>query len=152
MADDGTGLAALERLREGWVFPEGVELVDGGTWGMNLLPLIEATTRLVLVDSIRAGRPAGTLTVLERADLPRYLGHKLSPHQIDLREVLALAELRGSLPAEAVAIGLEPARVELSTDLSEPVAAALDDLVARVVERLKAWGYRCLPAAAEARA
>jgi hypothetical protein len=51
-----------------------------------------------------------------------------------------------------VAIGLEPARVELSTDLSEPVAAALDDLVARVVERLKAWGYRCLPAAAEARA
>ena len=41
MADDGLGIAALERLRAAGA-PSGVELVDGGTWGMNLLPVIEA--------------------------------------------------------------------------------------------------------------
>ncbi len=55
---------------------------------------------------------------LEREHLPRYLAHKLSPHQIDLKEVLALAELRGTLPAETVAIGAEPGEVVLSTALT----------------------------------
>ena len=41
MGDDGVGLAALERLRDDWDMPADVELVDGGTWGMNLLPVIE---------------------------------------------------------------------------------------------------------------
>ncbi|HEX8723977.1 MAG TPA: hydrogenase maturation protease, partial [Gemmatimonadaceae bacterium] len=42
MGDDGLGLAALERLREEWEIPAAVELVDGGTWGMTLLPLLES--------------------------------------------------------------------------------------------------------------
>ena len=46
MADDGVGLAALARLEEEWFIPRDVELVDGGTWGMNLLPVIEAADRV----------------------------------------------------------------------------------------------------------
>jgi hypothetical protein len=38
----------------------------------------------------------------------RSAGSKLSPHQIDLREILAVVELRGTLPGETVAIGLQP--------------------------------------------
>ncbi len=59
MGDDGLGLAVLERLREEWEMPVTVELVDGGTWGMNLLPLIEDPRRLLLIDAIRLGRRAG---------------------------------------------------------------------------------------------
>src|SRR5687767_9510143 len=98
MADDGLGIAALKRLGESWTLPGSVHLVDGGTWGMNLLPLIEDATELLLLDAIDRGRPAGELNVLEREEIPRVLGMKLSPHQIDLREVLALAELRSALP------------------------------------------------------
>lgn len=143
MADDGLGLAALARLDEEWEFSPPVELVDGGTWGMNLLHLIEDAPRLILLDAIRAGAAPGSVVEIERSELPRYFSHKLSPHQIDLREVLALAELRGKLPAEAVAIGIEPAVVELSTELSPQVAARLDDLALAVVNRLAHWGHRC---------
>ena len=51
MGDDGAGVAALERLRDEWELPPEVELVDGGTWGMNLLPLVESAPRLILVDA-----------------------------------------------------------------------------------------------------
>jgi hydrogenase maturation protease len=146
MADDGVGLAALERLRAAGV--PGIELVDGGTWGMNLLPVIESADRLLLLDAIAAGGQPGTLHVLERARIPRYLATKISPHQVDLRDVLALAELRGTLPAETVAIGLQPARVEMSTELSDAVRARVDDLVAAVTRRLAAWGHEvCRPVA-----
>jgi hydrogenase maturation protease len=146
MGDDGLGLAVLARLREGWELPE-VELVDGGTWGMNLLPLIEDASQLVLLDAIRTRAPSGTVIELERDQLPRYLAHKLSPHQIDLKEVLALAELRGTLPERTVAIGAEPEAVELSTDLSPPLAGAVDAITLAVVARLGAWGHACRPLA-----
>jgi hydrogenase maturation protease len=151
MADDGVGIAALERLRAAGA-PPGVELVDGGTWGMNLLPVIEAAGKLVLMDAIDAGGEPGTLHVLERARIPRYLATKISPHQVDLCDVLALAELRGTLPEDTVAIGLQPARVEMSCELSEAVRVRVDDLVAAVTDRLASWGHGVQPPVAPAHA
>jgi hydrogenase maturation protease len=144
MGDDGAGVAALERLRLEWELPAEVELVDGGTWGMNLLPLVESAERLILLDAIRTGAAPGTLTVLTRAELPRFFSLKLSPHQIDLREVLALAELRGALPEDLVALGVEPARVEMEPSLSPPVRAAMGKLVHLVLDRLELAGHRCV--------
>jgi hydrogenase maturation protease len=141
MADDGLGIAALERLREGWTLPESVHLVDGGTWGMNLLPLVEEASELLLLDAIDRGAPVGELVVLEREEVPRFLGLKLSPHQVDLREVLALAELRGSLPQKLVAMGLQPARVEMFSGLSPELECRMDRLLAAVIERLERWGH-----------
>lgn len=142
MGDDGVGIAALQRLRNDWELPPEVELVDGGTWGMNLLPMIETAERLVLLDAVNTGAVPGTVTVLERHELPRYFSLKLSPHQIDLREVLALAELRGALPHELVALGIQPAVVEMQTELSPVVEAALGKLVDLVADRLEAAGHR----------
>lgn len=147
MADDGLGLAALERLRAAGP-PADVELVDGGTWGMNLLPVIEAADRVLLLDAIDVGAAPGTLHVLERMQIPRYLATKISPHQVDLSDVLALAELRGTLPDHTVAIGLQPERVEMSCELSDAVHSHLDDLVAAVSRRLAAWGHGARPAPA----
>ena len=140
MADDGVGLAALARLEEEWFVPREVELVDGGTWGMNLLPVIERADRVLILDAIDLGDPPGTLVRLEGDEIPRFLGQKLSPHQIDLREILALAELRGTLPGQVIALGIQPERVELSTTFSPPVAARLDQLVHLAAEILYDWG------------
>ncbi len=139
MTDDGLGLHALERLRaETDVGPE-VELLDGGTWGMNLLPYVEDAERVLLIDAIRRGGAPGALVVLERDELPLWFEARLSPHQVDMRDVLALAELRGTLPADTVAIGLEPERVELGTELSAVVHERVDVLLDAVRARLARW-------------
>lgn len=147
MGDDGLGLVALERLRDGWVLDPAVELLDGGTWGMNLLPFIEDADRLLLLDAVHAGVEPGTVLVLERDDLPRYFALKLSPHQLDLKDVLALAELRGTLPEQTVCVGVQPERIVCSTALSDVVAASVDGLVQRALERLAAWGHVAAPRA-----
>ena len=152
MGDDGLGLAALARLREVWQLDPGVELVDGGTWGLNLLPVIEDAARVLLLDAIDAGGPPGALHVLERQRIPRYLATKISPHQVDLRDVLALAELRGTLPEETVAIGLQPAAVELSNELRDALRFRMDELVTVAVGQLEQWGHSCRPTSATAHA
>jgi hydrogenase maturation protease len=142
MGDDGFGLVALARLRDAWTL-DGVELADGGTWGLSLLPLVEDADRLVLLDAIAANAAPGDVVVLERDRLPIYLSRKLSPHQIDMRDVLAAAEWRGKLPLETVAIGVQPQQVELGIGLTPAVEAAVDRVVAVVIERLVAWGHQC---------
>jgi hydrogenase maturation protease len=142
MGDDGIGLAAMDRLREGWRLPATVHLLDGGTWGLNLLPRIEASRQVLLLDAVRAGRPPGTLAELTGEELPRMLGLKLSPHQIDMREVLALLELRGTTPADMTCLGLEPASIEMRVGLSPQIEDRLDALAAAAAGRLRAWGHR----------
>jgi hydrogenase maturation protease len=145
MGDDGLGIAALERVQELWEVPADVELVDGGTWGLNLLPVIEDAERVLLIDAITIGAQPGTQVVIPRARLPRYLATKISPHEVDLRDVLALAELRGTLPEETIAFGLEPDQVVLKTGLSEVLQSRLGDLVDAVIRQLAAWGHACAP-------
>jgi hydrogenase maturation protease len=145
MGDDGLGLAALERLRAVWDFHPPPSLVDGGTWGMNLLHEIEEAERVLLVDAIHADRPPGTLIVLRREDLPRFFALKLSPHQIDMKEVLAVAELRGRLPDQTVAMGVQPERIDLSTELSGAAREGLPTLLAAIVRQLETWGHRAEP-------
>ena len=136
MGDDGLGLAVLEVLRSGYALPDNVELVDGGTWGMNLLPVIEDADELILIDAIEAKQTPGSLVRLERDRLPRYLATKISPHQVDLRDVLGLAELRGTLPADTVALGLQPESIEFRNSLSDVLRCRVDTLARAVVDEL----------------
>lgn len=145
MGDDGVGIAALERLRASWDFDDAVVLEDGGTWGMTLLPQIEDAGRVLFLDAINVGAAPGTGVRLEREALPKVLSMKVSPHQVDLREVLALTELRGTLPAETVALGIQPRDVELAVTLTPDVEAAMDALVDRAIGQLRAWGHACRP-------
>lgn len=141
MGDDGLGLVVLDRLRDRSFEPR-VELLDGGTWGMNLLPFIESARRLLILDAVMAGSEKEDRVVrIEGEAIPRFFGTKLSPHQIDLREVLALAELRGTLPPDTVVLGLPPGSVEMRAGLSASVTSALPDLEAAALAQLRAWGH-----------
>lgn len=145
MGDDGLGLVALDELRATWSFDPSVEWIDGGTWGMNLLYLIEDAERVLFLDAINADKVPGELVRLDRDDLPRLLTMKVSPHQIDLREVLAVAELRGKLPETITAIGLQPAEVLMRHGLSDVVTAGVSSVVDNARAILEAWGHRAEP-------
>lgn len=143
MGDDGLGLCALEQLTRNWTFDDSTELVDGGTWGLSLLPMIEGATDLLFLDAIRTNSPPGTLIELRGEEIPKMISTKLSPHEIDLREVLAIMQLRGTLPREISAIGVEPEYVDLRDELSPTVRSRVDAMVALAVARLESWGVRC---------
>lgn len=143
MGDDGLGIVVARQLLSRTDLPDGVQVVDGGTWGLNLLPVIEDAERVLLVDAIDMAEAPGTLIRLSRERLPRYLATKISPHQVDLRDVLALAELRGTLPEDTTAIGLQPQIVALGTALSPLIAGRMEELVSAVLDHLRAREPAC---------
>jgi hydrogenase maturation protease len=130
MGDEGVGVHAVQAL-EREPLPPGVQVVDGGTGGFHLLPLLQEDPELVLVDATLDGRPPGTVRVLTprfASDFPRSLG----AHDVGLRDLLEAATLLGPLPRThlvAVSIG----RVgPPGTELTPEVAAALPEVLREV--------------------
>lgn len=145
LGDDGLGVEVVETLSRRWADGPTLRLLDGGVWGMRLLPYIEDAERLVVVDVIRADREPGTFVRLERDEIPRYLRTKISPHQIDLGEVFALAELRGTFPPHAVALGIEPNGIEAYAPISDAVRETVPRLIDAIEAQLTEWGHRPEP-------
>ena len=152
-ADEGFGVRCVEALAAQWTFPEHVQVVDGGTQGLYLLPQVEATSRLLVFDAIDWGLPAGTLQVIEGEDVPRFMGaKKMSLHQTGFQEVIACADLRGKCPQELVLIGVQPVELEdFGGSLREPVRAQVQPALELALARLRAWGVVPQPRAAEDR-
>jgi hydrogenase maturation protease len=137
--DEGLGIHALRALG-GQLGPQrAVELVDGGVMGLDLLPLVEECSHLLVLDAANAGATPGTLIELEREQIPLYSGVKMSEHQITFQEVLGLANLRDRLPPHLHLIGVQPADMSLGVELSEIVAQALPLVIERAVMVLREW-------------
>jgi hydrogenase maturation protease len=138
--DEGLGIRALERLRERYILPETVQLVDGGTLGLDLLCYLEDADHLLVLDAALTEGPPGTLLRVADGAVPAFFGIRTSPHEVALADLLAVARLRGTEPGEVVVLGMQPLALELGWDLSEPVALHLDALVRAAVSELQRWG------------
>ena len=145
--DDGLGVVALEQLRSGYLLPPGVELLDGGTLGLSLLPHLLDSRRAILIDAIAAEGPPATLVTLAGEEVAHAAHHRLSVHQVGVGDLLDAGRLMGELP-ELALVGMVPGPVELSVELSEPVAEAIPALVAAVVAQAARWGFALGPKAA----
>jgi hydrogenase maturation protease len=139
LQDESLGVRALERLAELAPQSPTIELLDGGTLGLELLPRIEGATHLLILDAVRTGASPGTLVRLTGDAIPVALAHKISPHQVGLQELLAVAAFQGTLPAERVLLGLEPASLDWGAELTPAVADSMSTLVEAALAQLRLW-------------
>lgn len=138
--DEGLGIRALEALQKHYILPACVQLVDGGTLGLELLCYLENAEHLLILDAALTEGPPGTLLRACNDEVPAYLGIHSSPHEIALADLLAVMRLRGAEPRELVVLGMQPETIELGWGLSEAVTAYLNVLVDSAVEELRRWG------------
>ena len=140
MTDDGFGVRVVEALSSRYRFHGDVSLLDGGTLGLDLLPHLEDIEQLLIVDALEMQATPGTTFRLEGEEVPRAFASKLSVHQMGVQDLLAVSELMGHLPPELVVWGVQPECIEMGTELTATVAAAVDPVVAGVVGELERWG------------
>lgn len=140
MSDDGAGVHVVRKLLETYRFPENVKVVDGGTLGLDLLPMLENVTNLILVDAVNTGAPPGTLVRMYGEELPIALETKVSPHQMGLKDLLAVSELMGHKPCEMVLIGVQAGSVEMGTEMTAEVNATIDGMILNILVELDKMG------------
>jgi hydrogenase maturation protease len=138
--DEGFGVYALQALRDRLGEQPGLEFVEGGVMGLDLLPLVEECSHLLLLDAVDAGKPAGALVELSKDEIPLYTGIKLSQHQVTFQEVLALVKLRGYTPGYIHLLGVQPADLSFGMELSPLAAGQMSAVLNRATAILQTWG------------
>ncbi|MGD8191326.1 HyaD/HybD family hydrogenase maturation endopeptidase [Brevibacillus ginsengisoli] len=138
--DEGIGVHAIEAFRNKQADYPHVNIEDGGTEGMKLLPLIESTSHLIIVDAVAAQGEAGEIICLEKEEIPHFPNARLSQHQQSFQELLGLADFRGHLPENIYFIGVIPQDIEWGTQMTEKVEAVIPVVVDKIEQRLQQWG------------
>lgn len=130
--DDGFGVAVVRRLGERGVASDTVELLDVGTGGIRLAQeLLNPFDRLIIVDATTRGGAPGTVYTLAVEGVQPTL--EIDMHTAVPSRALEVAQAFGPLPPEIFLVGCEPVDVdELTTDLSPPVAAAVDRAIQQI--------------------
>jgi hydrogenase maturation protease len=139
LGDDGFGVEVVRRLRER-KWPAFVELLDGGTAGIYLLPILEGRSHVLVADAIDFGGQPGQVVRLRSAEIPAYSGLKLSEHQVTFHEVLALMDLMEVKPQELLFLGVQPHRTDWGDPLSREVEAAIPGVLEEIGRQLANWG------------
>lgn len=140
LSDEGVGVRVAEAFCQRYALPDGVEVLDGGTAGMDLLDALAGRSHVVIIDAVRTGAEPGTVVRLEAEQVPALFRNRISPHQLGISDVLAALALMEEEPRHLALIGIVPASLDLGMALSPAVAARFDEMVEMVAAALRTWG------------
>lgn len=140
LSDEGVGVRVIESLMERHRLPDNVEVIDGGTSGMDLLNTIAGRDHLIVCDAIKADADPGSVLRLAGDEVPAFFQTKMSPHQLGLCDVLATLKLIDEMPAEITLIGIVPEDLSLSTELSAKATVARELAATLILDELAALG------------
>ena len=145
LRDEGVGVHVAKcLLRDN--LPDNVEVVDGGTAGLDILLSQQPPYGVIVIDAIKAGKEPGTIyrTQLKPVEEERLteIFHEvgqssISLHQVGLLGALRAAERLERMPEEITIIGVEPAEISLGLDLTEPVERSVPRVVKQVLEEIQ---------------
>jgi hydrogenase maturation protease len=136
--DDAVGVLVARAVRED--VQDVADVVESSAAGMALIETLAGYERAIVVDAIVTGRnPPGTIVEMGMDEV----GSVVAPsvHQAGLSELAAVAARLGlGFPSRTRVLAVEVVDpYTLGARLSEPVAAALGELVRRVREQVRRW-------------
>ncbi|MBS1554919.1 MAG: hydrogenase maturation protease [Bacteroidetes bacterium] len=96
MGDEGLGVHVARALKDESL-PEGVDVLDGGTAGFQLMEYLEKYQIVIMIDATLDKNPVGTIRLIEpkfSQDFPK----AMSTHEIGLKDLVESLALLGKLP------------------------------------------------------
>jgi len=146
MGDEGIGPVALDYLYQHFDFPDNVALLDVATTGISMLPNLEDSDHLIIIDAANdSGHPPGTVIFYTPDDLAdQQVMH--SAHDQRLTDVLFAAHMTGIELKSVVIVGVQVQTLEqFVLELSKPVQDAVPIACAAALHCLSELGFQATP-------
>jgi hydrogenase maturation protease len=137
-SDDGFGVHAMRKLESDPRLPVGIEVIDGGTQGLELLAYLHDCSRILLLDAIDVDAEPGTIVRLADEELFDLATGK-SVHQLGVADLLKTLPLVSDIERKIVVIGVQPGSTDWGTELSSPVESAVGAVVDMAVNEVLSW-------------
>lgn len=140
LSDEAVGVRIIEALEQRYAFTPEIEIVDGGTAGMELIETMANRDHMIVADAVLTGSAPGTVTVLRDNEVPALFTRKISPHQLGLADVLMALQLTDEFPGRLTLVGVEPQLLDPTIGLSVCVQQAIEPALAQVLAALSTSG------------
>ena len=141
MSDDGFGPYVARVLDALYELPPHVQIVDGGTPGLDLAPHLVDSDAVIFVDTVTADGNAGDLHEFRLTDI---LQHpplaRLAPHDAGVREALLTVAAAGMGPRDVLLVGVVPEWIATGVNLSAAVRAAIPTVIDLITAELARHG------------
>ena len=144
MQDEGFGVRVVEELTRRYTFPDNVQILDGGTLGMELMRFIKGADCLLILDAVNGGGSPGDVYQFVNEEVKAYFKHKVSMHELGIQDVLAALELLEQPVKELAVLGVQPAVIDVGLELSEMIGPCVEHVINKTLAVLNSWGIKSL--------
>ncbi len=125
--DDAIGIEVAKAVRA--LHLAGVDVIEAAE-PIHLVDLIQGYSLVVVVDAMLSGAAAGEVMVFDALPAPEF--GPSSTHSLGVGQALELARVLDRLPLSLFLVGVEIAEVAVSSELSDPVRAAIPNAATQV--------------------
>lgn len=139
MQDEGFGVRCAEYLQKITDYPDFVQIIDGGTLGMDLMPYIAGTKKLLLIDAMNIDAPVGSFHSFTGDELNAYFKDKISVHDLGVNDMLAVLKLTDNPVDEIIVMGVKPDVVSMGTELTSAIAEKIEPVAQKAKEVVDKW-------------
>ena len=137
--DDGIGLVLLRYLQEHKKkLSRTIELIDGGTSGMNLLHILEKYETIILIDAVDFKGIPGEIKKFSVDEIKsQKIPILLSTHETDFLTVFSLATQLGKTPTDLEIFGIQPKNISPGIGLSPELQKVLRLLQNQILNEIQ---------------
>lgn len=139
LSDEGIGIHAVTELRKRYRFSPSIDLIDGGTMGLDLLPLFQDRDRILIIDAVDFGEGPGHTRLVEGEAIRSVLNIKLSVHHIGLGDLLFAARLIRKFPPDVCLVGIQPESLTIGLVMTGRITGKMERLLNIALQKLNAW-------------
>jgi len=140
LTDEGAGVHVVRYLAEHHAGEPDVTFLDGGTLSFTLAGDIADHEGLIVIDAARLDAVPGTVRCFEDAQMDRYLGRaQMSVHEVGLSDLMDMARLSDTLPRRRALIGIQPADLDLGSQPTAVVEAAVPEAARLALDLARQW-------------
>jgi hydrogenase maturation protease len=132
--DDGMGVHVVRQLEQEDL-PSTTQVVDGGTSTLNLLGYFLDYPRIIIVDCLRGGFEPGTIYKLKPQDLTHHKEEHLSIHDVQILDVVKMANLMGAFP-DVIIFGIEPEALAFDLEMSILMRKKIPEVIQYIKKEL----------------
>ena len=143
MSDDGFGPYAALVMDAFYEMPEGVQVIDAGTPGLDLTPFLLDADAAIILDAVKAPGSPGDIHTFHLDDILRQAPQpRLSPHDPGIKEALLTVAAAGAGPTSVLLIGVVPEWTATGVHLSKAVRDAIAPAIGLALSELQQLGLQ----------
>ena len=138
--DDGIGVIAIHYLKENFDFSPDIELLDGGTLGLNLSEYFLNYDNVFIIDTISSSDKVGSIYKIPSDELLTNGSYKNTAHEVEVVQMLEVCELYDKKAKITVFAIVPEDIVSVKIGLTDIVMSQFEKLIEALVKEFQTLG------------